>query len=84
MQPAMVTLKALHNLVVDIETEPSGNSGKPEGASREPLRGGMLLNVLHAHAVAAGGEQQASAEHTAVPSTQQSHHTTTPPHHQLS
>jgi gamma-tubulin complex component 2 len=52
VQPAMQTLKALHTLVTDIESDASG-----KGERGTTLRGGMLLNVLHAHAVAAGGEQ---------------------------
>lgn len=52
VQPAMQTLKALYNLVLDIETDSSS-----KGERGTTLRGGMLLNVLHAHAVAAGGEQ---------------------------
>ena len=54
VQPAMQTLKALYNLVLDIEAD---CRSKPERGSTTTLRGGMLLNVLHAHAVAAGGEQ---------------------------
>jgi len=54
VQPAMQTLKALYNLVLDIEAD---SRSKPERGSTTTLRGGMLLNVLHAHAVAAGGEQ---------------------------
>lgn len=52
VQPAMQTLRALHSLVLDIESDSSG-----KGDRGTTLRGGMLLNVLHAHAVAAGGEQ---------------------------
>lgn len=55
VQPAMQTLKALHNLVLDIETDACG-----KGERGTTLRGGMLLNVLHAHAVAAGGELHTS------------------------
>ena len=51
VQPALQTLKALHGLVVDIETDAPGRERSAT------LRGGMLLNTLHQHVVAAGGEQ---------------------------
>ena len=54
VQPALQTLKALHGLVVDIETDAPGRERSAT------LRGGMLLNTLHQHVVAAGGEQHAS------------------------
>ena len=56
VQPALQTLKTLHDLVLDIEADPAAAKGERTST----LRGGMLLNVLHAHAVAAGGEQHTS------------------------
>jgi gamma-tubulin complex component 2 len=55
VQPAMQTLKALNKLVIDIETDGGGKADR--GTT---LRGGMLLNLLHTHSVAAGGEQHTS------------------------
>jgi gamma-tubulin complex component 2 len=55
VQPAIQTLKALNKLVIDIETDGGGKADR--GTT---LRGGMLLNLLHTHSVAAGGEQHTS------------------------
>ncbi|EKX37814.1 hypothetical protein GUITHDRAFT_116122 [Guillardia theta CCMP2712] len=52
VQPAMHTLRALYELVEAVES--SSKNGKSAS------RGGALLNVLHAYANAASGEQYAS------------------------
>jgi hypothetical protein len=69
VQPALRTMRLLHDLVAAVDAAAGRDAAAAAGRDRDSAsgaatapvgaaRGGALLNVIHAQAVAAGGEPQ--------------------------